>query len=59
MMTYANLMKVNDLLFAQSICPADLLQFPCRWDELGGCNMLRICKASPNISQLIVYNNRR
>jgi hypothetical protein len=36
-----------------------LLLFPCRWNELGGCGMMRICKASPHISQLIINTNRR
>jgi hypothetical protein len=42
-----NTIQCDDDLVARCICPADLLQFPCRWDELpGGCQMLRLCSVS-------------
>lgn len=31
-----------DWLF-RCICPADLCDMPCLWDEIGGCQMFRLC----------------
>ena len=43
----ANLSQVNDYLIGNCVCPADLLQFPCRWDEFWqGCQMLRLCSVT-------------
>ena len=39
--------EISDDLIARCICPADLLQHPCPWDELGdGCQMVRLCYVS-------------
>lgn len=27
----------------ECICPADLCDMPCQWDEVGGCHMFRLC----------------
>ena len=42
--TLGGFVVMDDELFEKSICPCDLMSYPCRWDEFdGGCRMLRIC----------------
>ena len=43
--------EVTADLIARCICPADLLQHPCPFDEFkGGCTMVRLCKVSSPLS---------
>lgn len=56
----ADLSQVDDYLIGNCVCPADLLQFPCRWDEFWeGCQMLRLCSVRPFNSILAARADKR